>query len=95
MHGNCSCPHHFVVKVLMLIAWIAGILFFWTSWRMVTVWGFESPYYAWVVVVSSLLALTSKYCGCYGRGSKMMEGGKGGMCMHGDGCGCGDCDRCK
>ncbi len=78
-HGNCKCPHHWATKILMLLVWVAGVLFFWTSWRGVAVWGFESLYYAWSAVVLSLMAFSSKLCGCCGwgkMGGKMMEGGK-------------------
>lgn len=94
-HGNCKCPHHWVSKILALLVWVAGVLFFWTSWRGVAVWGFESLYYAWAAVVLSLMAFSSKVCGCCSRG-KMddgMEHHK--MCSHEQGCKCGDCDRCR
>lgn len=79
-----------VNKVLMVLAWVAGVLFFWTSWRGVAVWGFESLYYAWSVVVLVLLAKVSKFCGCCGWG-KMGMGGKGDMCK----CSCGSCEGGK
>ena len=94
-HGNCKCGHHWVEKVMAALVWVAGVLFFWTSWKMVAVWGFEAPYYAWVVVVLSLMAFSMKWCGCCGRGMMggKMEGGKM-VCSHEMGCKCGDCDRC-
>jgi len=95
MHnGNCGCYHHWCVKILMVLAWVAGILFFWTSWNNSMVWGFNSAYYAWTVVVLVLLAKVSMFCGCCGMGKMggQMMGGK--MCSHEAGCKCGDCDRC-
>ncbi len=91
MHGNCGCKHHLVVKVLGLLAWVAAVLFFWSSWAKSMVWGFDASYYAWDVVVLSLLAFGSIFCGCCGK-SKMMSSG---TCNHSNGCSCGDCDRCK
>lgn len=89
---NCGCFHHWIVKAVVVLVWFAGVLFFWSSWKMTAVWGFESLYYAWVVVVLSLMSFSMKNCGCCGWGSKMM-GGK--MCSHSMDCKCGDCDRCK
>ena len=93
MSGNCGCFHHWVVKGISVLAWVAGVLFFWTSMRMISFWGFEAPYYAWSVVVLVLLSKSSGFCGCCGRGSKMMAGGK--MCSHYMGCKCGGFDRVK
>lgn len=90
--GMCGCPHHKVNKLLALLAWVAGILFFWTSWSESMVWGFNSAYYAWAVVVLVLLAKISMFCGCCGMGGSKMMNGK--MCSHEAGCKCGDCDRC-
>ena len=92
--GNCGCHHHWVVKLVSVLAWVAGVLFFWTSWNGSMVWGFDYGYYGWAVVVLSALTLVSGYCGCCGRGmmSGKMEGGK--MCSHEEGCKCGDCGKC-
>lgn len=93
MHGNCKCGHHLVEKIMSALVWVAGVLFFWTSWKMTAVWGFESLYYAWVVIVLSLMSYGMKNCGCCGG---RMMGGKmdSKMCSHEDGCKCGDCGRC-
>ena len=96
--GNCRCLHHLFSKLLALLAWVAGVLFFWSSWGTRTFWGFDALYWAWSVVVLVLLAKASKFCGCCGMGMKMgmggkMEGGKM-MCSHEMGCKCGDCDKC-
>lgn len=88
MHGNCKCPHHWAAKIMMVLIWVAGVIFFWTSLGVTTVWGFESLYYAWVVVVLSLMSFSMKNCGCCG---KM---GSSNMCSHDEGCKCGDCPKC-
>ncbi len=97
MHGgNCKCPHHMMGKLLMVLAWVAGILFFWGSWGARTFWGFDALYWAWSVVVLVLLAKSTKFCGCCGMGmGKMMSGMEGKMmCSHNEGCKCGDCGKC-
>lgn len=98
--GMCGCGHHIVAKVLVLLAWVSGILFFWTSLKGVAVWGFDAGYYAWVVVILTLLTGGLKHCGCCWKKMMMskMEGqmaGEGMMCKHGEDCKCGDCERCK
>ncbi len=70
---NCRCPHHVVMKVMMVLAWVAGILFFWSSlwpegasffWttlRADPFWGFrDSAYWAFVVIVLVLLSKSTK-----------------------------------
>lgn len=100
MHGGmCKCPHHLVSKLLMVLAWAAGILFFWSSWGTRTFWGFDALYWAWSVVVLFLMGKASMVCGCCGMGKMMGMGSKMEddkmMCSHEGGCKCGDCDRCK
>ena len=100
MHGGmCKCPHHIVGKVLAGLAFIAGILFFWSSWGTRAFWGFDALYWAWSVVILVLMAKVTMFCGCCGWGKMGMMGGKmeGGkmMCSHEMDCKCGDCDRCK
>ncbi len=90
MLGNCNCGHHVVVKIMMVLSYVAGVLFFWASWGSRTFWGFDASYWAWSVVVLVLLAKVSKFCGCCGMGAGM---GKN-MCNHETGCKCGDCGRC-
>ena len=101
LKGCCGCPHHWVVKILAVLVWVSGVLFFWTSLRGVAVWGFESLYYAWTTVVLSLLILSSRVCDCcvFGRGGwwKTGETDKTDhheMCTHQPDCKCGDCPRC-
>lgn len=53
---NCRCPHHVFSKLLVLLIWVSGVLFFWSSWGARTFWGFNASYWAWTVVVIFLLA---------------------------------------
>ncbi len=73
-HHGCKCPHHWLARIMAALVWVAGVLFFWSSWRMTAVWGFESLYYAWVVVVLSLMSFGMKNCGCCGMGKMGMMG---------------------
>jgi len=94
MHGNCKCPHHRVAEVISGLVWLAGILFFWSGLKGVMVWGYDPLFYAWSVVVLSLMSFASKNCGCCGwgkMGGKMTESK---ICSHQSDCKCGDCDRC-
>lgn len=107
-HGNCKCPHHWVIKILMLLVWVAGVLFFWSGLKGAVIWGYDPLFYAWSVVVLSLMMFSCKVCGCCGWGvaegikSKFMDKVAddvektmaGAMCSHNDGCKCGDCNRC-
>src|SRR3990167_5195786 len=64
---GCNCFELDVIrneKIMSALIWVAGVLFFWTSWKMTAVWGFESLYYAWVVIVLSLMSYGMKNCGC-------------------------------
>jgi len=94
MHGNCKCPHHWANRVLMVLVWVAGVLFFWSSWGSRAFWGFDALYWGWSVVVLALMANVSMFCGCCRLGmSGKTEGGKM-MCTHQSDCKCGDCPRC-
>ena len=97
MHGNCRCFHHWITKLMAALVWLSGLAFLWTSWKGVMVWGFDAEMYFEQVVVLALLAFSTKFCGCCGKGKMMsqMDGGMGGMCKHEMGCTCGDCGRCK
>lgn len=92
MYGNCKCFHHWVTKLLILFAWISAIAFWLSEWRGTTVWGKESAHWFQDVVIVSLLAFGTVFCGCCGKGGKMMAGG---MCKHEAGCSCNDCDKCR
>jgi len=102
MHGNCKCPHHIVSKLLAGLAFVAGILFFWSSWGARAFWGFDALYWAWSVVILVLMANVTMFCGCcrgwgmrmkMGMGDKMEDDKM--MCSHEVSCKCGDCERCK
>jgi len=90
MHGNCKCFHHICAKILVGLAWVAAVLFFWTGWKAGLVWGVSAEGYFRVVIIFVLLAFSTKFCGCCGKGM-MMGGmscpaceGKGGEHTHGD-----------
>ena len=61
---RCRCPHHVVMKVLAVLAWVSGILFFWSSLGTRVFWGFDAGYWAWVVVILVLLSKTAIGCKC-------------------------------
>lgn len=63
-HGNYKCFHHVCAKVLVGLAWVAAVLFFWTGWKTGLVWGVSAEGYFRVVVVLVLLAFSTKFCGC-------------------------------
>ena len=79
----CPCPHHFIEKILVLLAWVAAIAYFWASWNDITVWGFEAAYHLQAAIILGILSLiTGRACGCCcGMGYK-----------HGDK---GACEYCK
>ncbi|MBI2674678.1 MAG: hypothetical protein HYX22_03015 [Candidatus Yanofskybacteria bacterium] len=101
--GNCKCGHHWGEKILMLLVWVAGVIFFWSGLKGVPVWGYDPLFYAWSVVILSLMSFGMKHCGCCCGGSgcgncascDMKSGGSGKVCSHEAGCKCGDCDRCR
>lgn len=93
MHnGNCKCGHHWGVKILAGLVWLAGVLFFWSGLTGVMVWRYDPLFYGWSVLVLAVMAHSCKYCGCCGMSSKMGIDSK--MCSHESGCKCGDCGRC-
>ena len=86
-----------VNKVLAALAWIAGGLFFWSSWGTRAFWGFDALYWGWSVVILVLMAKATMFCGCCGMGmmGKMMGSNMDkNMCSHESGCKCGDCGKC-
>jgi hypothetical protein len=93
MHNKCGCGHHWGEKVLMVLVWVSGLIFFWTSLRMTQFWGYESPYFAWATVVLGFMGLSMKGCGCCVDGGKRFKM-EAAMCGHDGGCKCGDCSRC-
>jgi uncharacterized membrane protein len=61
---NCGCAHHWVIRVLVVLTWVAAVLFFWSSWAARAFFGFDALYWAWTVVILTLLAKTSGGCRC-------------------------------
>ena len=71
MHGNCKCGHHIVSKILVVLAWISAIAFWWASCKSTMVWGIDSSTWFNHVVVFVLLAFSTKFCGCCWKGKMM------------------------
>ena len=91
MHdSNCKCFHHGVVKVFVILAWIAALGFWWATAFKQSFWWMDGDHFFKDVVILVLLVYVSKFCGCCGHGM-----GGGNMCMHGESCKCGDCGMCK
>ena len=87
MEGNCKCFHHGVVKVVVVLAWLSALGFWWAAAFKQTVLWMDAEHFFKDVVILSLLALVSKYCNCCRRGMN--------ACSHEGGCKCGDCGVCK
>ncbi|MBI2064066.1 MAG: hypothetical protein HYT65_03730 [Candidatus Yanofskybacteria bacterium] len=91
-HGNCKCFHHICAKVLVGLAWVAAVLFFWAGWKAGLVWGVSAEGYFRVIIVFVLLAFSTKFCGCCKKAMMAHGGsmscpaceGKGGEHMHGN-----------
>lgn len=62
-NNKCRCPHHVVSTILSVLALVAGVLFFWSSWATRTFWGFDAAYWAWSVVVLAVMSRSMK-CKC-------------------------------
>lgn len=93
MHGGnkCRCGHHVCAKVLVALAWVAAILFWWADWTASSVAWMDAEHLFRDVVILSLLAFGTKFCGCCSRhGMGMMQ--KGGMSRA---CACGSCEGGK
>lgn len=93
-----KCFHHLLAKILMILAWVSAVGFWWTEWQVATIGWMYSDFLFKNVVILSLLALGLKSCSCGMMGKKTMDGGKmgeGALCTHKDDCKCGDCSRCK
>jgi len=96
MHGNCKCFHHWVTKILGVLAWLAAIGFWWVAKSGDFIWGMDADNLFKNVVILSLLAFGTVFCGCCGKGKMMGDKmSEGGMCTHANGCTCGDCGRCR
>jgi len=84
---NCKCFHHGLNKVIVVLVWLSALGFWWaTTFKMTFLW-MDSQLFFMDVVILSLLLLTSKFCGCCGKGSN--------VCSHSGDCKCGDCEMCK
>ena len=89
MHGNCKCGHHVCAKILVGLAWLSAIAFWWASWKSTIVWDLDSTELFYHVVIFGLLAFSTKFCGCCGRNGKMMSTGMNCACA------CGNCEGGK
>ncbi len=88
MEGKCKCPHHGLVKVLPFLVGLSALGFWWaTAFKTHFLW-MDGEHFFKDVVILSLLTFVTKFCGCC-----MNHGGN--VCMHGEGCSCGDCGNCK
>jgi len=88
MHGNCKCGHHVCAKILVGLAWLSAIAFWWASWNGTIVWNFDSSDWFAQAIVFVLLAFSTKFCGCCWKNMKIA----GGMnCA----CTCGNCEGGK
>ena len=62
---NCKCPHHSVAKLIGLLVWVSGVLFFWSAFAGRTFWDLDALFWAWSVVVLFLLAKSMRgACRC-------------------------------
>ena len=87
---NCKCFHHGVVKVLLVLAGVSALAFWWATAFNQTLFWMDADHLFKDVVILAVLAYLSKYCGCCRHGM-----GGGNMCAHGGSCKCGDCGMCK
>ncbi len=87
MEGNCKCFHHNVVKVMVALAWLSALGFWWATALKQTFLWMDAEHFFKDVVILSLLAFVSKYCGCCWKSMN--------TCKHNEGCKCGDCGMCK
>lgn len=86
MHGHQRCGHHVLAKILVVLAWLAAIGFWWVSWTGRTaIWGMNAEHLFRDVIILAILAFSTKFCGCYQK--SMMTG----MC----GCACNNCEGGK
>ncbi len=90
MHGHHKCGHHWLAKLLILLAWVSALGFWIVAFSDKTiVWGMDAQQLFSNVVIFAILAFSTKFCGCYG-GSKMTDSKS---CN----CACGSCEggKCK
>lgn len=94
MHKS-KCYYQIIRNILGLGAWAAAVLFFWSSIKQMPVFGYDALYFAWIVVILTLLSLTKGFCGCCWKGKMGGDSALANICSHEGGCVCGDCGRCK
>ena len=92
MNNKCKCLHHGLNKVIVLLVWFSAVGFWWATVFKQTLLWMDSEHFFQDVIILGVLVLVSKDCGCCGASVK--SGGVG-VCSHGLGCKCEDCDRCK
>ena len=62
---NCNCGHHSVARVVVLLTWVSGGLFFWSAFAGRAFWGLDAGFWAWSVVILYLLAKSMRgSCRC-------------------------------
>lgn len=77
--GHCKCGHHVIEKILVVLAWLAGIGFIASAWTGYAFWKWESTGYFQAVVVFVLLAFSMKLCKCcykHWMGGEMCKDGE-------------------
>ena len=63
MHGGqCKCFHHVFAKVLMILGFVAAILFLYTAWFKTLVWGADYGFYFMHVIVFAIMGWGSRAC---------------------------------
>lgn len=65
--GTCKCGHHKIEKLVMVLAWLAGIAFWLALWKGGLFWNVASDTWFQHVIVFSLLLFGMSWCGCCGR----------------------------
>ncbi len=71
MKMNCRCGHHVVSKILVVLAWVAAIMFWWMEWKNGTMGSSQTLFSN--VVILSLLAFGTRFCRCcHGGDANMM-----------------------
>ena len=64
---NCKCVHHVIVKILVVLAWLSAIGFLIASKKDMFL-NYVNTDWFYHVVVFTLLAFSTKFCGCCWRG---------------------------
>lgn len=65
MKNKCTCKHHWVSMLVMVLTWISAVLFLWSAWSGNVVWNFGPDGWFTHTVVFALIGITmSKGCNC-------------------------------